>query len=556
MKIHKIILFIAILIAEPCVASFKDIAKDSGINFIHFNGMSGKFYFHEMMGGGVALFDYDNDGDIDVFLNQGAMIGDTKKKDLIFNPAGAYPLKDRLYRNDSKNGLIKFTDVTSESKINATGYGMGVSYADIDNDGDLDIYILNYGRNEMWQNNGDGTFSDITNTSGTGDTSWSSSASFFDFDKDGYLDLYVVNYVDYKIDNFLRCKSYDGSLDYCSPQGYKAKHDKLYHNNKDGTFTDVSSRTGILTEMAPGLGVVAADFNNDGWVDLYVANDGEANILWINNKNNTFVNVALTSGVAVNMTGMAEASMGVDAADFDNDGDMDLFMTHLNRQTNTLYVNNGKGWFSDAGIRMGVASSSFQSTGFGTAWVDFNNDGLLDLFSANGAVIKELAQMKQGSKYPLKQINQIWVNKGKNKYKEITKLQDKTFLKPGVSRGLAYGDLDNDGDLDMIVTNNADSPQVLINSGNNLNNWIGLKLIRNDLNREDYSAKVEVTLGKSKIYRQLKTDGSYASAHDSRILVGLGKISVAPEIKIIWTDGKVQKLKELILNKYNTIKRN
>lgn len=553
--IKKLLLTLGlILISIISMAAFKDELESSGIDFIHFNGMSGEFYFHEMMGGGVALFDYDNDGDLDVYLNQGNMIGKKPLDKAFFKPQNRLPLTDRLYRNDSSKSGIKFSDVTKEAKINAFGYGMGVTYADIDNDGDLDIYVLNYEKNQMLLNNNDGTFSDITTSSKTGCNSWSSSASFIDFDKDGFLDLYVANYVDYKISNLMQCKSYDGSLDYCSPQGYKPSKDILYHNNGDGTFSDVSSRSGVSDEMAPGLGVVAADYNNDGWIDLYVANDGASNILWINNKLGGFVNKALTSGVAVNMTGLAEASMGVDAADFDNDGDVDLFMTHLNRQTNTLYVNNGKGWFSDSGVRMGVASSSFRSTGFGAMWVDFDNDGLLDLFSANGAVIKEPQQMKQKSKYPLKQKNQIWHNIGNNKYKEVSKRQDNSFLNPGVSRGAAYGDLDNDGDLDIIVTNNSSSPQVLIND-NTENNWIGLKLIRSGLNRDDYSARVEVDLGGNKIYRQLKTDGSYASAHDNRILVGLGGFSKSPKVTVYWSDGEVQKINNLKINKYSNIER-
>ena len=555
MKSLKLILFFLVLNPNYCLAIFKDEMLTSGVDFVHFNGMSGKFYFHEMMGGGVALFDYDSDGDIDMYLNQGAMIGETKSNDLIFNDKKSFPLKDKLFRNDTKNGQIKFTDVTNKSKINATGYGMGVTYGDIDNDGDLDLYVLNFGKNQMLLNNGDGTFKDITDTSNTGGFSWSSSATFIDYDKDGFLDLYVVNYVEYNIKNLMECKSYDGSLDYCSPQGYVPSFDKLYHNNGKGIFTDASSRSGIKSEALPGLGVVSADFNNDGWIDLYVANDGRENVLWINDKKGGFRNMAMTSGVAVNMTGLAEASMGVDAGDFDNDGDVDLFMTHLKRQTNTLYVNNGKGWFADSGVKLGLGSTSFSSTGFGTIWIDYNNDGMLDLFSANGAVIKEPKQMKQGLKYPLEQVNQIWQNIGKSKYKEMTKEQDASFLKSGVSRGVSYGDIDNDGDLDLVVTNNSGSPQILINHNDSNNNWIGLKLIRKELKREDYSAKIEVDLGSTKIYRQLKVDGSYASAHDSRVLVGLGNNKKTPEIKITWSDGKIQTLKNLKNNQYNIIKR-
>ena len=341
MKSNFLKAFLAVLCSANAYAVFDDKVEGSGIDFVHFNGMTGEFYFHEMMGAGAALFDFDNDGDLDVYLSQGNKIENNKKT--IFDPTKSMPLMDRLYRNDSVGGHLKFVDITKESQIIATGYGMGVSIADIDNDGDKDIYLSNYGDNQMWINNGDGTFKDITKASGTTENGWSITATFIDYDKDGYLDLYVVNYVDYDISSPIRCKSYDGALDYCSPQGFKATSDTLYHNNKDGTFSNVTSQSGVISVKEPGLGVVAADFNKDGWMDMYVANDGRPNTLWINNQRGGFVNKAMVSGVAVNMTGVAEASMGVDAADFDNDGDIDLFMTHLNRQTNTLYVNNGKG---------------------------------------------------------------------------------------------------------------------------------------------------------------------------------------------------------------------
>ncbi len=536
------------------MAEFTDEVENSGIDFVHFNGMSGEFYFHEMMGAGVALFDYDNDGDLDIYFGQGKMIGDKPLDQAIFSPKHTLPLIDRLYRNDSSNGKLKFVDVTMDSQIKAYGYAMGVTAADFDNDGDIDIYLSNFGPNQMWSNNGDGTFTDVTSKSNTGIDGWSVTATFFDYDKDGFLDLYVVNYVDFSINNPIKCKSYDGALDYCSPQGFEAARDNLFHNNRDGTFTNVTSKSGIVKETQPGLGVVAADFNKDGWLDLYVANDGTPNILWVNNQRGRFVNKALGSGVAVNMTGVAEASMGVDAADFDNDGDIDLFITHLNRQTNTLYVNNGKAWFSDSGVRMGIASSSFKSTGFGTRWFDYDNDGFLDLFSANGAVIKEPAQVKTGSKFPLKQVNQLWRNQGNGKYKEVSKQQSDSFLRPGVSRGAAFGDIDNDGDIDIIVTNNSDKPHVLINKAINKNNWVGFSLLRKDLKRVDYAAKIELsTATGKKIYRQLKTDGSYVSTHDTRIVIGLGQSKLVSHVKIIWSDGVEQMLNKIEINSYHTI---
>jgi len=542
-------------VTSPIRATFKEEIDTSGIDFVHFNGMSGQFYFHEMMGGGVALFDYDNDGDLDAYFSQGNMIDNISIDKAIFKPTAKQLLGDRLYRNDSHGKTIKFTDVTQQAKIKAMGYGMGVTTGDIDNDGDVDIYLSNYGNNQLLQNNGDGTFTDITQTSKTNDPNWSVTATFLDYDKDGYLDLYVVNYVDYSTSNPIVCKSYDGAKDYCSPQGFKATNDSLFHNNGDGRFTNITSKSGIIKEREPGLGVVTADFNKDAYVDLYVANDGRPNILWLNNRQGGFINKAMTSGVAVNMSGMPEASMGVDAADFDNDGDVDLFMTHLNRQTNTLYINNGKAWFSDAGIRMGVSSSSFKYTGFGTKWFDFNNDGYLDLFSANGAVIKESKQIT--SPFPLKQSNQLWKNLGNSKYQEVSSLQDPSFLTPGVSRGAAFGDIDNDGDIDILVGNNAGKPQLLINNNTEQNNWLGLHLVRNDLHREDLGARIETSVDNRKIDRYVKRDGSYASSHDSRVLIGLGKLNDKNKvkIKIFWSDGTSQTLTYVKINTYQTITR-
>lgn len=555
MKIIKILITASLVFTHVSFAKFRDVVAESGIDFVHYNGMSGSIYFHEMMGAGVALFDYDNDGDLDVYFCQGNMLGNKPISQATFQPKHKLPLSGRLYRNDSKKGQLKFTDVTEQSKIKAYGYGMGVSTVDIDNDGDVDIFLTNFGENQLWINNGNGTFINKTKKSKLSDPNWSIGASFFDYDNDGFLDLYVVNYVDYDISMLVECRSYDGALDYCSPQGYKALKDSLYHNNGDGSFTNVSSRSGITQERDPGLGIVVADFNKDGWQDMYVANDGAPNILWINNHNGGFENKAMETGVAVNMTGIAEASMGVDAADFDNDGDEDLFMTHLNSQTNTLYKNNGKGWFIDAGVSMGVAASSLRYTGFGTSWFDYNNDGYLDLFSANGAVTMESAQVKNKIKHPLNQKNQLWLNLKNGKYKEITNQQDPSFMIQKPSRGSAFGDINNDGAIDIIVSNNAAAPQILLNKIEGKNNWLGLRLFREDLSRVDIGAQIELQVGDKKYYRRVKVDGSYASSSDSRVVVGFPSSAKPIRVKITWSDGITQELDNLELNKYTTIKK-
>ncbi len=493
--------FVVIFLFSATVArgEFVDVVEQSGIDFVHFNGMIGEFYFHEMMGGGVALFDYDNDGDLDAYFTQGHLLGDAPMSRAKQQPKHPLPLTDRLYRNDSAAGRLRFTDVTDAAQIKATGYGMGVAAADFDNDGWLDLYVANHGRNQLLRNLGDGRFEDVTEASGADSAAWSVGASFFDYDKDGWLDLYVVNYVEYDVDSPVICKTYDGTEDYCSPQGFKPHSDALFHNNGDGTFSNVSARYGILNEYQPGLGVVAADF--------------------------------------------------------DNDGDLDLFMTHLNRQTNTLYVNNGKGWFADSGARMGLSASSYKSTGFGTFWIDFDNDGTLDLFSANGAVIKEVDQYKRGDAFPLKQANQLWRHNGAGQYSEVSAQQHTSFSRPSVSRGAAYGDLDNDGLLDLVVANNADQPMLLHNRRGDANNhWIGFDVRRADLKRQDLGARLELHVDGAVYHKRVKTDGSYASAHDGRVVFGLGRAQAA-WLKVTWSNGEVSTHRDLAIDRYHTIQK-
>jgi hypothetical protein len=342
-------------------------------------------------------------------------------------------------------------------------------------------------------------------------------------------------------------------LDYCAPQGYKHLADYLYKNNGDGTFTNISSKAGLKIKASAGLGVVAADFNNDKFLDYYVANDGVDNHLWLNKGSDKFSEMALLSGVAVNMSGEPEASMGVDAADYDNDGDIDLFMTHLNKQTNTLYVNNGKGWFSDLTMAKKLGSSSFTSTGFGTVWFDFDNDGLLDLFSANGSVAKLKSEIQLKDTFPFKQTNQVWKNIGNGSYIEISNQQGVGFLRKDVSRGAALADIDNDGDLDIVVTNNNSSPQVLVNNSEASSNWVGLKLYNEKLQRVDIGAVAVLSYNSNSIQRQTKTDGSFASSRDNRVHFGLGEFDKTIDVTVKWSDGSEASFKQLEINKYHTL---
>lgn len=537
---------------------FVDVARDAGLDFVHFNGMSGAHYFPEMMGAGGAVFDYDNDGDLDVYLLQGAMLGKGKTlDDALFPPQNDAPLIDRLYRNDCPtDGVcaeLSFTDVTEQSGITADGYGMGVAAADIDNDGDIDLYVMNFGDNQLLRNNGDGTFEDITESAGVNDPRWSVSASFVDINADGLLDLYVGNYLKHDNEKQRVCKLAQRFDDYCGPLRGAGETDRLFLNRGGGKFADISRMSGITAAFGGALGISTADFDGDGDLDIYVANDGVANQFWINQGNNKFVDDALLAGVSVNKDGMAEASMGVDAGDFDGDGDIDLFMTHLRQETNTLYVNDGAGWFEDRSIAMGLAADSYNFTGFGTAWFDYDNDGWLDVLSVNGAVRKIEALLLADDPYPLHQINQLFHNKGDGTFDDVTAASGAAFALSEVSRGAAFGDLDNDGDTDVIITNNNGPARLLLNANDNDHHWIGLRVL-DQSGRDALGALVTVTRGEQSFVRSVRSDGSYASANDPRVLVGLGSADDDVRVDVLWVDGSKKTFGELAVDRYHELR--
>jgi len=549
---------LAVLLWQPLPSLaevlFADATEASRLSFEHFNGMSGALYFPEMMGGGVALFDYDGDGDLDVYLVQGQMLGGKPVSEATFAPRYSLPLTDRLYRNDLEDGVLRFTDVTTDSGLRAEGYGMGVAAADYDNDGDVDLYVTNYGANQLWRNVGDGKFEEVTSEAGVGDARWSVSSAWVDYDRDGWLDLYVGNYVGYSFTNPKPCRSSTSARDYCSPLVYEPQVDSLFRNRGDGSFEDVSASAGIRKAYGGALGVVAADFNGDRWPDIYVANDGVANQLWINGAGGAFSDEAVMAGVGVNMDGSPEASMGVDAADFDGDGDEDLFMTHLSRETNTLFVNDGKGWFEDRTVAMGLANPSFASTGFGTAWFDYDNDGWLDLLVANGAVTRIEDQLMAKEPYPLRQPNQLFRNGGDGRYQEVTAEAGSAFALSLVSRGAAFGDLDQDGDSDVVIVNNAGPAQLLLNMTGDSSNWVGLRLLTVDGVRDAYGARV-VLEGEQPLWRRSRADGSYASSNDPRVLFGLGDTTTdRVSVRVIWPDGKQEHFPDLAVARYHVLR--
>ncbi len=539
---------------------FVEISKQAGLDFVHFNGMSGELYFPEMTGQGGGFIDYDNDGDLDIYLIQGAMLGHKKTlKDALFPPKDPNP-RDRLFRNDTyinkKGGkIIKFVDVTDKCGLKMTGYGMGICTGDFNNDGFIDFYITNYGPNQMMYNNGDGTFTDATVKSRTGDNLWGSSAAAIDYDKDGWLDLYVANYVHFDLNSNKKCFAKSSRRDYCGPSAFEGQRDRLFHNKGDGTFEDVTNKVLINYKPLAGLGVTSIDVNGDGWLDIYVTNDGKPNQLWINNKGKNFTDDGLFAGVAVNNDGHAEASMGISAGDFDRDGDEDLFMTHIMGETNTLYISDGKGLFEDRTISAGLSAVSFPFTSFGTSWVDYDNDGWLDLFVANGAVLKIEKLALKGDPYPLHQPNQLFRNENGKKLIDVSDQSKKSFSVSEVSRGTAFGDIDNDGDIDILVSNNNGHVRLLKNNTNG-NKWIGLQLIDPKKKRDMLGTKVVLKRkGQPLLLKYVRTEGSYCASNDPRLVFGLGSDSKIDEIEITWPDGSKEIWDNPVPGKYTIIRK-
>jgi hypothetical protein len=563
---------------------FVEKAAETGLDFVHFNGMTGQFFYAEIIGSGVALFDYDNDGDLDVYVVQGQRLG-TGAPVL---PPPASPLQGRLYRNDTTvnpdgTRRLKFTDVTRESGITAGGYGMGVATGDFNNDGCVDLFLTNLGPNQLWRNNCDGTFTNVSSAFGAASSSsqsgsgpsWSVSAAFLDFDRDGWLDLFVGNYLSYRVEANMPCFSPSGRLDYCSPNAYRPQTSRLYHNNRDGTFSDVTAAAGMSREVGPALGVATADFNGDGWIDIFVANDGQPNQLWINQRDGTFRNMGLLSGTAMNPHGKAKAGMGVDAGDFDNDGDEDLLVANLRGEGDDLFVNDGSALFEAQSERSGLAAASQPFTGFGAAWIDVDNDGRLDALIVNGAVQTLEAERQARDPFPLHQTKLLLRNLGDRRFEDVTSRGGAALQLSDVSRGAAFGDVDNDGDTDVLVANNSGAVRLLINTVGNRNHWVGLRLVgkmpvpsasrpvpaskqsagRESGGRDMLGARVAITRGDGlTLWRRAHTDGSYASANDPRVLAGLGQTSKPVQVRVIWPGGDSERWDDVAIDRYTTLR--
>jgi len=545
---------------DPQGSWFADATDASGLTFTHFNGMSGELYYPEIMPPGVALFDYDNDGDLDVFVVQGRMLGSTSNDRAWAPPPNGSPLGGRLFRNDLTVGAdgtraLHFTDVTDRSGIAARGYGMGVATGDYNNDGCIDLYVTALGSNQLFRNNCNGTFTDVTAASHTASPGWSVSAAFVDIDRDGWLDLFVGHYVNYGVDANVKCFGLAGGRDYCPPHVYTAQPSKLYRNNRDGTFTDITARAGLSAEFGPALGVSTADFNGDGWIDIYVANDGQPNQLWINQRNGTFRNTALLAGAALGANGEAKSSMGVDAGDFDNDGDEDLFITELTGQGADLFVNGGGGVFEERSARAALRQPTLPFTGFGAAWLDIDNDGWLDLVAVNGAVTLNADAVARRERFALQQRKQAFRNLGNGRFEDVTSRAGPAFMRAEVSRGAAFGDIDNDGDVDVVCANASGPLRLLLNSVGQRRHWIGLRLVGQDGRRDMLGARAAVTRADGRtLWRRARSDGSYASANDPRVLAGLGDSNGPVTARVIWPDGRSETFPSLAIDRYVTIR--
>jgi hypothetical protein len=406
----------------------------------------------------------------------------------------------------------------------------------------------------LFRNDCDGTFTDVSRASQTDDAGWSVSAAFVDYDRDGWLDLYVAHYLDFSLETHKNCLGLSGERDYCHPSVYPPQASRLYHNNRDATFADVTANALVGAAFGPALGVSTADFNGDGWVDIFVANDSQENQLWINQRDGTFKNTALIAGVALTQEGTAEASMGVDAGDFDADGDEDLFVTELTSEGHNLYVNDGSGIFEERSLRSGLGPASLPYTGFGAAWFDFDNDGSLDLLTANGTITGIEALVRAHDPFPQHQPKQLFRNLGDGRFDDVTARAGAAFALSAVGRGAAFGDIDNDGDVDVIVANDAGRTQLLVNNIGSRRHWLGLRLVGERVNRDMVGARVAVLRANAPaLWRRARGDGSYASANDPRVLVGLGDSAQPPRVQVRWPSGRVEEWSKVDIDRYTTL---
>ncbi len=517
---------------------FEEVTRQLGIDFLHQAGRPGSYFFPEIMSAGAALLDYDRDGDLDVYLINGNRNHDG-------SPSAGPEEVNRLYRQEADGS---FHDVTAESGLGDTGYGMGVAVGDVNNDGWPDVYVTNFGADRLYLNQ-QGTFRDITAEAGIDNLRWAASATFVDYDRDGRLDLYVTNYVNYFASR--RCPTRDGSLDYCSPSSFDGTLDKLYRNVSGASdpsggavrFEDVSAAAGIATRRGPGLGVVACDVDRNGWPDLYVANDGSDNFLWVNQQNGTFREEAIIRGAAYDAQGRSQAGMGIAVGDVNQDQIADLFVTHLAGETNALYVSSEGGSFIESAVARGLGVASYSFTGFGTAFVDLDHDGHPELLVANGRVTRPKSASPAGDSFwsVYAEVNHLFWNDGTNHFQLVESKDDPLLTTAEISRALCVGDLDNDGDMDLLVTNTAGPARIYRNRLANKGHWLMVRAVDPRYGgRDAYGATVEVVAGQHRAWRMVNPGSGYCGSNDPRLHFGLGAADRYDQLQVTWPDGMVE----------------
>jgi enediyne biosynthesis protein E4 len=522
---------------------FENTIKTSKIDFVLNNNVSPHRYSIETMTGGVAVFDYNNDGLLDIFFTNGAEIPSLEKSNSGFH--------NKLFRN---NGDGTFTDVTEKAGLAGVGYSMGVAAGDYDNDGFVDLYVTGFNSNQLFHNNGDGTFTDRTEKAGVSGVlksgkPWSVAAGWIDYNNDGLLDLFVVNYLDYSLSSAHSCKT-GNIVDYCSPDEYRGTPNILYRNNGDGTFTDVSQQSRISQYLGKGMGVAFADYDGDGFTDIFVSNDSIPNFLLHNNGDGTFTDVALRAGVAYNENGKAVAGMGTDFRDIDNDGMPDIFLTAMYGDSFPLYRNLGKGQFEDVTETTGIAAMTIRFTAWGTGIFDFDNDGNKDIFAAGSAILDNSMEVNH-KPYPLP--NFLYRNLGNLRFKDVSGDAGASFSVPAAHRGAAFGDLNNDGKIDIVVTVLNREPQLLMNRSQNHNHWIILKLVGVGDNRDGLGTRVKITTANGVQYNQATTAVGYNSSSDKRVYFGLQNATVVDQIELAWPTGVKQVLNHVKADQILTI---
>ena len=523
--------------AQPPV--FVDVTEEAGIHFKHSNGKTEHKHIIETMGSGVVFFDYDTDGDADLYFVNSGNIPQAKQG------AQQTQLGNVLYRND---GDGRFTDVTETSGTGDTGYGMAAAAADIDNDGDADLYVANFGQDVLYRNNGDGTFTDITEAAGIDNTLWGIAAVYLDFDVDGDLDIFVVNYLVYELS--MPVTTFKGIVGYGHPRSYEGTPDVLYRNNGDGTFTNIAETAGVTNPTeGRGMAAVACDYDNDGFPDIYVTNDTNRNFLYHNNGDGTFTDESLFIGVGYDESGVAEGSMGIDCGDYNRDGWLDLIVA--NSEKATLYKNEEGLFFADATAESGLQQPTLPFVGFSPLFLDYDNDGHLDLFCANGHPQDVIEILMDHETYA--QRDQMFQNRGDGTYADVSETAGAYFTETLVGRAAATADYDNDGDTDIVIMNSNQRAVLLRNDGGNTKNWIGIKLVGTQRNRDGIGAKVTVSTEDMTQMREVKSGSSYASGSDTRLLFGLGEHQRVEKITIVWQGSTTEVLKDVSINQTLTI---